>query len=133
MVAYIQVASVNSLLLQDSLLNILQVRFSDNAAIASGFWTSAHGGAVETVLDECTAEICKISQAATGTTISATFSIKKPCPLNASLLVEASVESVVSNGLRINTEATLKNLDGTVYATAKAQLVDMAKIARGGK
>lgn len=108
------------------------VRFSDDAAIAKGFWTSAHGGAVETVLDEATAEIAKIAKAATATTISATFQIKKPCPLNTSLLIEASIVSVVSNGLRINTEASLKGLDGSVYATAVAQLVDMGRIARGG-
>ena len=58
--------------------------------------------------------------------------IKKPCPLNTSLLIEASIVSVVSNGLRINTEASLKGLDGSVYATAVAQLVDMGRIARGG-
>lgn len=33
------------------------VRFGDGAAIGDGFWTSAHGGAIETVLDEATAEL----------------------------------------------------------------------------
>ena len=38
----------------------------------------------------------------------------------------------MSNGLRINTEASLKGLDGSVYATAVAQLVDMGRIGVTG-
>jgi hypothetical protein len=45
------------------------VRFGEDASIGVGFWTTAHGGAMETVLDEATAEVCKISQAASAVTI----------------------------------------------------------------
>jgi len=106
------------------------VRFSDNAAIASGFWTAAHGGAIETVLDEITAEIVKISQASTAVTIDAKFQMKKACPLNTSLLCEAVVKEVTSEGLRIHTEGLIKDTDGVVYATATAQLVDYGRIRR---
>lgn len=33
------------------------VRFGDGACIGNGFWMSAHGGSIETALDEATAEL----------------------------------------------------------------------------
>ena len=35
------------------------VRFGDGAAIGNGFFTTAHGGAIETALDEATAELVR--------------------------------------------------------------------------
>lgn len=111
---------------------VAAVRFSDDAAIGKGFWTSAHGGAVETALDEVTAELAKIGIAPLAYTIDAQFSLKKPCPLNTSLVVEATVVSIVSDGLRINTEAKLQSFgpDPVVYATCKVQIVDYGRLKR---
>jgi hypothetical protein len=58
---------------------VAAVRFSDDAAIGKGFWTSAHGGAVETALDEVTAELAKIGIAPLAYTIDAQFSVS-PSP-----------------------------------------------------
>ena len=67
---------------------------------------------------------------AAGVTIEASFQLKKACPLNTTLLCEASVKSVQSDGLRVHTEGIIKHPDGTVYAIAKAQLVDYGRIRR---
>jgi hypothetical protein len=56
--------------------------------------------------------------------------LKKPVPLHTSLRVECAIESVASGGLRIHTVGTLKDEQGTVLATCKAQLVDMGRLAR---
>jgi len=107
------------------------VRFNEDASIGKGFWTTAHGGAMETVLDEATAEVCKISQAASAVTIEARFTMKKGVPLHTTLMVEATVTGVVSDGLRVNTEGAIKSVDGkTVYCTCKAQLVDFGGVRR---
>lgn len=106
------------------------VRFADTTAIGTGFWTSAHGGAVETVLDEITAEIVKICQAATGVTIEAKFTLKKACPLNTTLLCEATTTKSQSDGFRIHTEGKITDPDGTLYASCQAQLVDYGRIRK---
>ena len=61
--------------------------------------------------------------------------LKKPCPLNTSLVVEATVVSIVSDGLRINTEAKLQSFgpDPVVYATCKVQIVDYGECGRGSQ
>jgi len=52
------------------------VRFGDGAAIGVGFYLSAHGGAIESVLDEATAELGKIEFTPFLSTVEATFSIR---------------------------------------------------------
>lgn len=106
------------------------VRYTGDAAIGAGFWTSAHGGAIETAFDECTAEVCKISRAALATTISFACELKKAVPLNETVRVDAWVASELSGGLRLKTEATMKAADGTLLATCTATLVDMGMLSR---
>ena len=45
------------------------VRLGEGASIGAGSWTSAHGGAVESVLDEATAELAKMEWATMVSTI----------------------------------------------------------------
>lgn len=101
------------------------LRFGDGAAIGTGpFYLSAHGGAIETVLDEATAELAKVEFQPFVSTREATFSIKRPVPLNESLLVECIVTEV--KGLRCWVEGHIKSADGVhVLASCNAQLVDM--------
>ena len=47
------------------------VRLGERASIGFGTWTSAHGGAVESVLDEATAELTKMEWATMVSTIEA--------------------------------------------------------------
>ncbi len=47
------------------------VRLGERASIGFGTWTSAHGGAIESVLDEATAELTKMEWATMVSTIEA--------------------------------------------------------------
>jgi hypothetical protein len=105
------------------------VVFGDRAAIGAGYFTSVHGGALETVFDESTAELVKANLAPLASTIEFSAAIKKPVPLHTTLLLECSIESVTSGGLRINTVASLKD-GAVVLATCKAQLVDVGRLQR---
>merc|ERR1719350_926794 len=106
------------------------VRFGEKAAIAQGFNTSAHGGAIESVLDEATAELAKIHLAPIATTAEASFKIKKPVPLHTTLRVDCHIKEIKSNGLRIYVTGTIS--DGkpqpVIYAACDAQLIDMQKM-----
>jgi len=63
--------------------------------------------------------------------LQARFAMKKGVPLHTTLMVEATVTGVVSDGLRVNTEGAIKSVDGkTVYCTCKAQLVDFGGVRR---
>lgn len=42
------------------------VRFGDGAAIGDGYYMSAHGGSIETALDEATAELVRTAGGRTG-------------------------------------------------------------------
>ena len=53
------------------------VRFGDFACIGRGLGTSVHGGAVESALDEATAELAKIKLFPMATTYAIDFKIKK--------------------------------------------------------
>jgi hypothetical protein len=62
------------------------VRYGDRAGIGGpGFFTGAHGGAIESAFDEATAELCKITMAPLATTIDFSCKIKKPVRLNTSI------------------------------------------------
>ena len=45
------------------------MRLGERASIGVGTWTSAHGGAIESVLDEATAELAKMEWATMVSTI----------------------------------------------------------------
>ena len=75
------------------------VRLGDRAAIGNGFHTSAHGGCIETVLDEATAELVKCELVMFMATSEITIKIKKPVPLHTSLIVEATVSDACVIGV----------------------------------
>lgn len=100
------------------------VRLGDKAGIGNGFFMSAHGGAVETILDEATAELAKIEFVPMLSTVEARFMIKKVVPLHQSLLVECVLKG--QKGIRCHVHGKLTNPTGdVVYATCDATLVDM--------
>ena len=109
---------------------VAAVRYSKRAAIGAEFFTSTHGGAIETAFDEATAELAKCSVAPTATTVEFSCAIKKPVPLDETLRMECVLDSLASGNLRINTSATLKDARGVLLATAKAQLVDIAGLRK---
>ena len=100
------------------------VRFGQGASIGVGFYLSAHGGAIETALDEATAELAKIDFVPFLSTREANFAIKRPVPLHTTLLVRCVI--VQRKGIRCWVDGSIESADGNeVYATCKAQLVDM--------
>lgn len=100
------------------------VRFGEGASIGIGFYLSAHGGAIETALDEATAELAKIEFVPFLSTREATFAIKKPVPLHTTLGVRCVITQ--QKGIRCWVDGSIESADGSeVYATCKAQLVDM--------
>lgn len=102
-------------------------RLGDRASIGDGFWMSAHGGAIETLLDESTAELAKMDFAPLIGTIEANFKLKKAVPLHTSLKIECKITKIA--GMRCWVTGTLKLPDSdTVLATCEAQLVDLKQI-----
>lgn len=108
------------------------VRYSKRAAIGADCFTSTHGGAIETAFDEATAELAKASVAPLATTIEFQCQIKKPVPLDTTVWIECTMDSLASGGLRINTSGTMKDANGVLLATVKAQLVDVGKLRQQG-
>ena len=102
------------------------VRLGDRASIGSGHWTASHGGAVETVLDESTAELAKSELFPTATTSEATFKMKKPAPLHQTLRIKCWVESV--QGLKAVVCGKILNNNDELVAECKASLVDVARL-----
>ncbi|KAL6780719.1 hypothetical protein ACKKBF_B12030 [Auxenochlorella protothecoides x Auxenochlorella symbiontica] len=101
------------------------VRLGDGASIGIGFWVSAHGGAVESVLDEATAELAKCEFTPVLATVEANFRIKKAVPLHTTLRVECRV--VKMRGIRCWVDGRLTSPDrGVVYAECAAQLVNIS-------
>eukprot|EP00890_Picochlorum_soloecismus_P005425 jgi/Picsp_1/5884/NSC_03241-R1_glycosyltransferase family 77 protein len=104
-------------------------RLSDSASIGTGFGLSAHGGAIETILDEATAELGKIEAFPFLATRSISFQIRRPVPVNTTLSVKCNVESV--KGLKCTVHGTIENpVDGIVLASCDAELVNMASLLK---
>ncbi|QDZ24898.1 hypothetical protein HOP50_15g74420 [Chloropicon primus] len=103
------------------------VRFGDNASIGNGF--SAHGGAVETVLDEATAELCKATQGVMCYTTQADFKLKQPVALHKTYAIEAEITKLGIRGMRIFVDARLKDDQGNEAAVCSVQLANVAKIS----
>lgn len=99
------------------------VRFGDGASIGLGFYLSAHGGAIETVLDESTAELAKIEFVPFLSTRQASFKILKAVPLHTTLRVECKLTKQA--GIRCWVDGSILDGSGTVYAQCTAELVDM--------
>lgn len=96
-----------------------------------GYAASAHGGAVEAVLDDVTGTVVRHCESLFMATASFTCKLRKPCPLNTTLLLKAQVVdgSVTKGGLSCTTTGTLyEPKTGVVIATAEAKMVDFFKL-----
>lgn len=104
------------------------LRFGDRARIDAkhGTFRTVHGGAVETVLDEATAEACKLVDAPNCATHEFSIKLKKPALPDTTYEVHARVLSV--RGFRVFTEGTITRPDGTVVAEAKATLINLTAL-----
>lgn len=111
------------------------VRFGDGAGIGDGFYLSAHGGAVETCLDEATAELAKCAWTPLLSTVEASFRLKKAVPLHKTLEVRCSIKDV--KGLRCFVEGGIYDVGegdgeagrgGVQLATCAATLVDLKRL-----
>ena len=103
------------------------VRFDGRrASIGAGFLLPTHGGAIETCLDEATAELGKMVAFPFLATRKISFEIKKGVPVDVSLLVECTIVEV--KGLRCHVHGEIRGYgedSGVVYAVCDAELVNM--------
>ncbi len=99
------------------------VRFDGGkAAIGPGY--SVHGGAIQAVLDEATAEAGKMGAFPYLATRRISHEIKKPVPCGTTLEVWTEVREV--KGLRCFVAGEIRDpTAGTVFASAEAELVNM--------
>lgn len=99
------------------------VRF-DGAKASIGPGYSAHGGAIQAVLDEATAEAGKMTAFPYLATRRISHEIKKPVPCDTTLEVWTEVREI--KGLRCFVAGELRDpITGAVYAAAEAELVNM--------
>ncbi|KAK9903261.1 hypothetical protein WJX75_001080 [Coccomyxa subellipsoidea] len=101
-------------------------RLGDRASIGNGYWMSAHGGAVESLLDEATAELGKMEFSPMLSTIEADFKIKKSVPLHTTLRIECEIKEI--KGMRCWVDGYVKDLSGVLLASCVAQLVDLQQL-----
>ena len=106
------------------------VRFGEGAAIGSGHWLSAHGGAISTALDEATAELVKITHAPLATTAEISYKLTRPVDLNLSHRVEAEVMEVRGGGLKIVVKGELFDPDGNLCAACTATLANLQMLRK---
>jgi len=105
-------------------------RVGEGGSIGVSTWPLAHGGCIETILDETTAELVKCFCAPCCVTVELSAKIKKPLPLHTTVKVHVQIKSVQSNGLRIFTIATMTNAKDEILATCEAQLCDAGMLNR---
>ncbi|CAL8465494.1 g5030 [Coccomyxa elongata] len=101
-------------------------RLGDRASIGNGYWMSAHGGAVESLLDEATAELGKMEFSPMLSTIEADFKIKKSVPLHTTLRIECQIKEI--KGMRCWVDGVVKDMSGVLLASCVAQLVDLQQL-----
>jgi hypothetical protein len=106
------------------------VRFGEGAAIGSGHWLSAHGGAISTALDEATAELVKITHAPLATTAEISYKLTRPVDLNVSHRIECEVTEVRGEGLKIVVKGELFNPDQILCATCTATLANLQMLRK---
>lgn len=113
------------------------VRYSERASIGAGMGYSVHGGAVETAFDEATAELVKVTHAASAATLELAVALRRPVPVGQTLRLDAWLCDGAGGGgggkdpgLRVRTEAALRDGRGALLATCTATLVDVNLLAR---
>ena len=109
---------------EEPLSLVAAVRFSQYAQIGRGFDISVHGGAIETCLDEATAECAKCKLFPMAITYSIEFKIKKPVAPNATYQVRCVVEKEHIKGLKYDVVGKLCDASGEEYAGCKAVMVN---------
>lgn len=98
------------------------LRFSDGAVIGKGFpGTSVHGGAVETALDEATAECCKCKLFPVAITVKIEFKIARRVLPQTTYLVECELTKWLSANLKC--EVTGRILEPEPDARGKDVLI----------
>ena len=109
-------------------------RVGDGGAIGLQTWTLAHGGCIETILDETTAELVKCYTAPCCVTIELNAKIKRPLPLHTTVKIHVQIKSIESNGLRIWTTARITDPTAKrgeeLIASCEAQLCDAGMLTR---
>lgn len=104
-------------------------RLGDGAAIGKFAFTNAHGGSIETVLDETTAELVKCFRAPNCATTELRAKIMKPVALHKTYRVDCWIASATE--FRLRTEGKITDPeDGTTYATCEATLADLSAIEK---
>ena len=109
-------------------------RVGEGGAIGVKTWTRAHGGCIETILDETTAELVKCYTAPCCVTIELNAKLKKPLPLHTTVKIHVQIKSIESNGLRIWTTAQITDPTAKrgeeLIASCEAQLCDAGMLTR---
>ena len=104
-------------------------RLGDGAAIGRCAFTNAHGGSIETVLDEATAELVKCARAPNCATTELRAKILKPVALHKTY--PRGLLDRLGDGFRARTEAKITDPeDGTTYATCERRSRTLSAIER---
>lgn len=110
-------------------------RFSDSArADANGFDDYIHGGAIQTLLDEATAECSMIKACVLPTTAEASFKIMKKVVPNKTYLFECEITEEVVKGVKYKVIGKLINPDdNTTNAQCTAMIANIGAIPQARK
>lgn len=101
------------------------VIFGDKARIGLRLSRDAHGGAIETALDEVTAELVKIDVAPFATTVEAKFKIKQAVPTGKTLRVRATIKG--EKLFRVFVSGSLLTMENEELATCEAEVINLNK------
>jgi len=107
---------------------IAAVRFSDEAMIGRGTQTSVHGGAVESCLDEATAELAKTKLFPMALTAKIEFKISKPVEPNVTYRVLCTIEKENAPGVSYEVKGVITSAtnEKEVIATCMAKMANSA-------
>ena len=110
------------------------VRFSDYACVGRGIGRGVHGGAIETCLDEATAECAKTKLFPLATTAKIEFKISKPVEANVTYRVfcRVSKESMKGAMYEVTGEITDAKDESVRFALCTAQMANGPFFARKG-
>ena len=99
------------------------MRFSQWACIGRGHApTSAHGGAIESALDEATAEMAKAKLFPMATTVDAKFKIKKAVQFNTTYLIRCVITNEAIKDVKYEITGTIYPIDTAGFAVEKEVL-----------
>lgn len=106
------------------------VRFGDYAMIGRGFkGMTVHGGAIETCLDETTAELVKFKLYPMAATTSITFNIKKAVETQTTYLIKCEVVKEMIKNIKCEVTGKLTDMQGSLFADCTAVLVNGGQLA----